>query len=91
MIKWPNKDPSDIIDHGIDWTEHLPADDTIATVAWSVEPAGLTPGAQALVGNVASVWLSGGTAGTTYRVTCRVTTTGGRQMDRSALIFVTER
>ena len=43
------------------------------------------------VDNTVVAWISGGTAGTTYRVTCRIVTAGGRTDDRSIFIKVKER
>lgn len=91
MLSWPNKDPSDRLDYAIDWTAHLDTGDTLSAVEWSVTPAGLTLGAHNEDGNKASVWIEGGLAGTTYTVTCRAVTTAGRQYDRSARLFVTDR
>lgn len=91
MLKWPNKDPDDILDYAIDWTAHLEQGDAIQSATWSAAPAGLTLGTANLAGGKASVWLQGGTSGQEYVVTCRVVTTGGRQMDRSARVMVTPR
>lgn len=91
MFSWPNKDPQDVLDYAIDWTAALDAGDALDVVEWSAEPTGLLLGEHAEDGGKASVWIEGGAAGTTYSVTCRATTTAGRQMDRSARLFVTER
>jgi len=53
----------------------------------SIEVNGVTPVAP----NAAKCWLSGGTASTTYRLTCQWTTTGGRTDQRSARVAVRER
>jgi hypothetical protein len=88
-----DKDPSDVTDWAIDFAAELalssPAD-TIATAVWTV-PAGLTAGAQQIIGSKASTFLSGGAAGTDYVLTCRITTAGGRTIERSARLFVRER
>ncbi len=83
------KDPHATLDYGVDWSAWLGAD-TIESVAWSV-PAGLTKTAESNTDTVAYVWLSGGTAGTTYQVVCRVTTTGGRTDDRTLELICKER
>ena len=91
-LRWPDKDPADVLDYGLDWSEQLalvsPAD-TISSATWTV-PAGLTAGAQFVVGGVATTWLSGGTAGTDYTVTCRIVTAGGRTLERSVKLLVKE-
>jgi hypothetical protein len=88
-----DKDPSDVTDWAIDFAAELalstPAD-TIASAVWTV-PAGLTAGVQQVNGSVASVFLSGGTAGSDYVVACRITTAGGRTIERSARLFVRDR
>ena len=73
---WIEKDPEATLDFDVDWSVAFNswlAGDTIASVAWTVE-AGLTKAAESNSTTVAKVWLSGGTAGTTYAVTCRITT-----------------
>ena len=91
-LRWPDKDPADVLDYGLDWSDQLalvsPAD-TISSVTWTV-PAGLTAGPQFLVGSVATAWLSGGTAGTDYTIICRIVTTGGRTLERSVKLLVKE-
>jgi hypothetical protein len=90
MLTWPNKDPSDVSDFAIDWAKHLDAGDSLQSATWSATPAGLTLGASSIAAGKASVWLSGGTAGTTYVVTCQAITTQGRTFERSARLFVTD-
>lgn len=92
VLRWPDKDPADVLDYSLDWNDQLqlvtPAD-TIAAVVWTV-PAGLTAGAQYHAAGVATTWISGGTAGTDYRVTCRVTTSAGRVIERTVALYVRE-
>ena len=83
------KDPNAVLDYTIDWTRWL-AGDQIAASEWLV-PTGLTKMADSKTASSATVWLSGGTAGQSYTVTNRVTTTGGRTEDRSFTIRVEER
>ena len=91
-LRWPDKDPADVLDYGLDWSDQLalvaPAD-TISSATWTV-PAGLTAGAQFVVGGVATTWLSGGAAGTDYTLTCRIVTAGGRTLERSVKLLVRE-
>lgn len=96
------KDPSANLPYAINWADWLTnEDDTLATADWTV-PAGLVKGDEEIAAGVtkdgdtvpnakAIVWLSGGTAGTTYRVSCRLTTAGGRVDDRSLSIYVMDR
>ena len=87
-LTWPNKDPADILDYQIDWSAALGAD-TIATSAWTV-PAGFTVTNQSNSTTTTTVWLSGGTAGV-QRITNRITTAGGRTIERSVQMTVEER
>lgn len=85
------KDPDANLPFSFDWTTWLTNEgDTADSFEWTV-PAGLTKGAETSDEGVATVWLSGGTNGTAYVVTCRITTTGGRTDDRSRTIEVRHR
>jgi hypothetical protein len=76
------KAPSDILDYEWDWGTDgwLPAGDSIASVSWTAED-GITveesPAASS-TSTTATVWIGGGTAGSSYTLTCQVTTTAGR-------------
>jgi len=83
------KDPNAVLDYSIDWTRWL-AGDQIATSVWLVA-TGLTKVADSRAGSLATVWLSGGTAGQSYTVTNRITTAGGRTEDRSFVMKIEER
>lgn len=89
-LKWPDKDPDAVLDYQMDWSDWLNGD-AISTSIWLV-PSGLTNDSD----NIASpaeatvIWLSGGTAGTTYELVNRITTTGGRTNDRTVKIKVKE-
>lgn len=71
-----HKDPGEIKDYSVDFSGDLPAGDTIATVNW-VAPAGITEGDSSLAGAIATIELSGGVAGTAYRIAAEATTAGG--------------
>jgi hypothetical protein len=83
------KDPQAILDYSIDWTSWLGLD-TIQTSTWMV-PTGITKPSDSLVGALATVWLSGGTVGTSYIVTNRVVTAGGRTDERSITVRVIDK
>lgn len=85
------KDPDAKKDYGVDWTGWLATkSDTIATVSWDV-PAGLTVTAVSGPQATPTVWLSGGTVGETYTVTCHITTAGGRIDDQSFSVRIAEK
>lgn len=89
MQAWPAKDPDDVLDFSLDWSDVLAADanDTIESVAWTV-PGDLTKESQAEAGAISTIWLSGGEAGTRYQIGCLLTTTGGRTYDRTIELTV---
>lgn len=66
------KDPDAVKDYSLDWSEWLDGDE-ISSSGWTA-PSGLTVVSSAQVGTVMTVWLSGGVAGQTYKVTNRITT-----------------
>ncbi|WP_372570345.1 phage fiber-tail adaptor protein [Ruegeria jejuensis] len=82
------KDPDAILDYYFDWSDEMTEySDSIAS--HSILPtSGLAVDSSSHTANIVTVWLSGGIAGRTYRVTCRITTAGGRTDDRSMNIFV---
>lgn len=91
-LRWPDKDPAEVLDYGLDWSDQLALTDpidTISSATWAV-PAGLTAGAQFVIDGVATIWLSGGTAGADYTLTCRIVTSGGRTLERSVKLLVKE-
>lgn len=74
------KAPTDILDYEWDWSVWMPTGDTISAVTFTAQ-SGITievSPAQSHTGTTATVWLGGGTAGTTYTITCQITTTAGR-------------
>ena len=83
------KDPNSTLDYTVTWSSWLTAD-TISSVAWTVE-TGITQTAATNTTTTATIWLSGGEAGTEYTVTCRVTTAGGRIDQRSIAVRVAQR
>jgi hypothetical protein len=88
------KDPSAKLPFTVDWSAWLAAEgDTATSVAWTV-PAGIvkeSSPAESLADGKATVWLSGGTVGQRYQITCRITTAGGRIDDRTIQVDIRER
>ncbi len=89
-LRWPRKDPSDVLDYQINWADALEAD-TISTSTWTV-PAGssLTINSSSSAPTSSTVWLGGGVAGT-HLVTNSIVTAGGRTIERSVELTVEER
>ena len=82
------KDPDEVLDYTIDWAAAIPSD-TIASSTWVV-PAGITQASPSpsYTTTATTIWLSGGTAGTVYDVVNRITTSGGRTLERALQIRV---
>ena len=70
------KDPDEVLDYTIDWTNWLDTD-TISTSSWTVA-SGLTEDSESNNTTSATVWVSGGSAGTTYKATNTIVTADGR-------------
>jgi len=103
MQSWPNKDPIEVLDYDLDWTEALySADeldqiaagqvvtspaDTIATSTFTL-PSGITASASSFSATKAKVWLSGGTDGQSYQIKNEIVTAGGRTFERTVKIKV---
>lgn len=89
------KDPDAVVPKGFDWTRYLTTlGATIATSTYSVDPTGtLTLSGDTIVaGNLKTVVvLSAGTAGMTYTLTNRITTSTGAIDDRSVQVKVEQR
>jgi len=84
------KDPDAVLDWQFNWANWLHDGESIASASFIVDD-GLTADSTGHDATVATVWLSGGTAGHVYRVTNRVVTSDGRTDDKSINVRVTER
>lgn len=93
-MPWIAKDPQAVLDYQVNWAASgdswLGADTIVGTPVWTID-AGLTKDSQSNTTTTATVWLSGGTAGTSYTVTCRVSTAAGRTDERSFIVKVMQR
>jgi len=90
---WPAKDPADVLDYEVDISAAIAGHphDAITGVSVAPSPTGpghLAVGAIATDGPIAAMWLSGGQAGTTYRVQVTVTTASGRVLGRAVALPV---
>ncbi len=93
------KAPDEILDFPWNWSvwferyEPLGTIDTaVITVPTSVPDAALTEDQAATVdGTVVTMWLAGGTLGKEYRVSCEITTTGGRTARRTSTFEIRDR
>lgn len=80
------KDPAAILDYQVNWAAWL-GSDTIVTSTWTV-PTGITQDSATNTTTTATIWLSGGTAGTSYELVNRIVTAGGRTAERTLTIKV---
>jgi hypothetical protein len=84
------KDPNAVLDYQFDWSAWLPVGDTIVSHTATVS-TGLTKDSSANTTTSVTIWLSGGTAGTTYTAACKIVTTQGRTDERTIQIQVVDR
>lgn len=86
------KDPSAVLDYKFDWSSWLATGETISSHTITAD-TGITVDSSSLTDTNTSVtvWLSGGTAETSYTVTCQVVTSASRTDERSITIRVKDR
>jgi hypothetical protein len=92
-LVWPMKDPGDILDFVIDYSEALAGNlgDAIATLDVSIFPnasGDLSLTTSSADGSQAVLWLAGGQIGTTYAITVVVGTNCGRSIARTVSLPV---
>ena len=85
------KDPQAVLDYAFDWSDWLAESESVISATVTMTPTGLTKPSQSIIGDRVVFWLSGGTVGATYTVTCHVTTNQGRQEDRTMKVTVRQR
>ena len=85
-----SKAPGSVITITFDWdNEFLDSGDTIATSSWAVVPTGgLSVTDDSNTTSQTSAELTGGTAGSVYKVTNTVTTGNGETITREATVRV---
>jgi hypothetical protein len=84
------KDPNAVLDYLFEWGQFL-GDDEIATSTFPDFPAGITNTSTSNTEEDVRIWLTGGTKGSDYTITNRITTTGGRTMDWILVVRVYEK
>ena len=85
ILNWPDKDPQETLDYRLNWRARIVPGDRIISSVWSV-PAGITEGVSTFTDYTTTLWLSGGTVGSTYDFTNTVTTFGGRVMEQTVRV-----
>ncbi|GIK83021.1 MAG: hypothetical protein BroJett024_41260 [Alphaproteobacteria bacterium] len=89
-LSWIAKTAAENIDFALDWSARLLDGESIASSLWTL-PTGITAGLATTSGPYATQWISGGTAGTTYWVANRITTSAGRTFERGFNLQIVER
>lgn len=77
------QDPSAVLDYGLDFTQWLSPGDTLESVEFQPNSGDVNVLSQDCTGTLAVVWLDSIVNGSVTPVTCHITTTGGRQDDRT--------
>jgi hypothetical protein len=88
-LDWPDKDPDEVLDYSINWTERL-AGDVIDSSLWLV-PATIIEDSNSFTDSSTTIWLSGGTLDDRVVLTNRITTVGGRVYDQSVRLRIREK
>lgn len=88
---WIYKDDDADLDYTSDWTNWLIGADTIIAAAWTIPPDLISSNPNTFNTVTATCWLKGGTIGTTYTVSCKITTANGRVDERSFRVKIKER
>ena len=101
-LKWPNKDPDEILDYSIDWSRFL-GSATISGVTWYVDDADgvkteLIPSGQLVNGiqlisatnttTVTTARLGSGTNNILYQFYCQITSSDGLVVERKVRLRV---
>ena len=101
MSKQFLKDPNAVLDYVFDWaastngtgdSNWLATGETISTITITAT-TGITVASSSITdtNTSATVWLSGGTAGATYSVACKIATSASRTDERTISIEVVNR
>ena len=90
-IYWPDKDPDEILDFGFDWSTTL-GTDAISTSTWIITGPDslLLNNSNSFTTATTTIWLKNGTAGGIYEITNRITTSGTRTYDQTAVVLIKE-
>lgn len=102
-MKWPVKDPSDVLPYSIDWSRFL-GTNTISSITWFIYDSDgtkttisapqtvnvLTVDSVAQSSTVATLTLSAGTAGVLYKIGCAMTDNASLTVERTVQLPVRE-
>ena len=93
-LKWPPKDPDELLDYVVNWEVRLDGD-TISTSDWAITPVSATdPLVEESASNTTTrttIWLSGGVLDEIYEITNTVVTVGARTMEQTVKLQIKTR
>lgn len=89
-LRFPSKDPNEVLDYVLDWSERLDDGDTISTSTWSIVTASpaLVIDSESETTTTTTVWLSAGTEDVDYELLNRIVTAAGRTIDQTVKIRI---
>lgn len=91
-LVFTSKDPDEVLDYQIDWTNRLAGDTIDSFLVQQLDvDSDVVIDSSAQTGAFITVWLSNGMAGEMFEMLCRITTVGGRVMDETVTMQVTDR
>lgn len=93
MQSWPHKDPDEILDYQFNWAQadggRLETGETIIASYFSVEEGDVVIDSDTFIPTgLTTVWLSGGTLGTSSVIRNRIVTSEDRTYDKSARLRI---
>lgn len=88
MDNWPPKDPDEVLDYQVDWTDRLEEGETISDSEFLLADGDVDIDSIDEANGITTVWLSGGTLGTICVLTNRITTSEGRTYDKSVRLRI---
>ena len=82
------KDPDARLDYEVDWSEWMPAGDSITASIWECDDAAIIIDDEQFGADSATAFISGGVLGTSYLVINRIETGQGRINDQTIKIKI---
>lgn len=86
-----SKDPNATLDYSMDWSNWLASGESLTCSVWTRTSTDIVETNTSLTTSVATIWLTGGSAGSTYSIANKVGTSGGRIDERTIDIKVLNR
>jgi hypothetical protein len=83
-------DPQAKLDYGFDWSDWLRDGEIIITSTWAIA-TGLTKISDSFSTSATTIWIKDGVAGESQVITNHITTSAGREDDRSHTLKVKDR